>query len=330
MKNPLVSVIVPVYGVEKLIERCSISLFEQTYDNIEYVFVNDCTKDNSIGKLREVIEKYPYRKTRIKIIEHYENKGLAATRNTGVDNSSGVFILHVDSDDYVDIELVESLVLKQRETNADIVSCDFIYHYKDYVKISTIKKYDDSRDFLNSLLSGENLTNIWGRLIRSSIYRNYCIYENAGHNMAEDLQTIPRLFYYANIVAFVNNSYYHYCKDNENAYTYDFDEKKRFALDYSYEYLYSFFSNKDYDLSIKLKTGELKSLINELIDITRIGGHNSHYNSIAQRIKNTDKVSKNQLPFFYRFLLKYSQYRIFVNIVSKAGLYVSKLRSCMA
>lgn len=327
MINPLVSVIVPVYGVEKLIERCSISLFEQTYDNIEYIFVNDCTKDNSIGILKEIIQRYPSKKTKIKIINHSENMGLAASRNTGVDNSSGVFILHVDSDDYVDYGLVEALVTKQRETNADIVSCDFFYHYRDYVKKSTIQKNDDGRTYLNSLLLGENLTNIWGRLIRSSIYRDNNIFENVGHNMAEDLQTIPRLFYYAKNIAFVDNSYYHYCKDNENAYTYDFDEKKRIALDYSYEYLYSFFSDKDSELLINLKAGELKSLINELIDITRIGGHVLHYKVIAQRIKNAENLSKNRLSLLYRELQKYCQYRMIIFLVSKAGLYISKVRS---
>lgn len=65
-----VSICVPIYGVEKYIERCAISLFEQTYKNIEYIFVNDCTQDNSIDVLKSIIEKYPVRKNCVRIINH--------------------------------------------------------------------------------------------------------------------------------------------------------------------------------------------------------------------------------------------------------------------
>ena len=68
MNNPLVSVIVPVYNVENFIEKCATTLFEQDYDNIEYIFVNDFTPDGSIGVLKKIIEKYPNRKNSIKII----------------------------------------------------------------------------------------------------------------------------------------------------------------------------------------------------------------------------------------------------------------------
>ena len=109
-QTPKVSMLIPIYGVEKFIERCAISLFEQTYQNIEYIFVNDCTKDDSINVLERVINRYPNRKPFVRIINHAQNKGLAGARNTAVANATGEFIMHVDSDDYVDKEIVRKAI----------------------------------------------------------------------------------------------------------------------------------------------------------------------------------------------------------------------------
>ena len=128
--NIKVSILVPIYGVEKYIERCAVSLFEQTYKNIEYIFVDDCGTDNSIGILKDVIDRYPCRKEQTRIIRHTRNRGLAAARNTAVKEATGEFICHVDSDDWVDQTLIEQLVSKQIENDADIVSVNYIKVYK--------------------------------------------------------------------------------------------------------------------------------------------------------------------------------------------------------
>ena len=111
--NPKVSILVPVYGVEKYIERCARSLFEQTYKNIEFIFINDCTKDNSIKVLEDTLKDYSTIGENVIIVEHEYNKGLAGARNTGVSNASGEFILWVDSDDSIDRSAVEKLIKVQ-------------------------------------------------------------------------------------------------------------------------------------------------------------------------------------------------------------------------
>lgn len=98
---PKVSVIIPVYGVEKYIERCARSLFEQTLEDMEFIFVDDSTRDNSIDILLEVINEYPQRKNQIKILTHEVNKGLPAARQTGIKAAKGDYIAHCDSDDWV-------------------------------------------------------------------------------------------------------------------------------------------------------------------------------------------------------------------------------------
>ena len=100
--NTKVSILVPIYGVEKYIERCARLLFEQTYENIEYVFVNDCTKDRSLDILKNVIEQYVLRKPHITIVDNERNLGLAGTRNVAMARATGDFVIHVDSDDYIE------------------------------------------------------------------------------------------------------------------------------------------------------------------------------------------------------------------------------------
>lgn len=87
-------------------------MFEQTFEDIEYIFVNDCTPDNSIEVLSNVIKRYPNRQPQIRIINHEKNRGLASARNTGIDNANGDFVLHIDSDDYIEPNMVELLYSK--------------------------------------------------------------------------------------------------------------------------------------------------------------------------------------------------------------------------
>ena len=117
-----VTILIPVYGVEKYIERCARSLFEQTYRDIEYLFIDDCTPDKSIDILKNVMAHYPERASHVTIIRHDVNRGLAAARNSAVANCKTEWVLHVDSDDWLERNAVELLVNKQEETGADIVS----------------------------------------------------------------------------------------------------------------------------------------------------------------------------------------------------------------
>ena len=107
-----VSVLVPYYKASDFIARCARAIFEQTYQNIEYVFVDDCSPDNSIGILENVLLEYPQRKEQVIIIKHERNKGVSAARNTALRNSSGEFAIFVDSDDDMPRDAVEKLVKK--------------------------------------------------------------------------------------------------------------------------------------------------------------------------------------------------------------------------
>ena len=105
-----VSILVPIYRVENYIERCAVSILNQSYDDLEIIFVDVCSPDNSMQVLNQVIKKYPKRISQIKIIKHNENKGLAEARKTAVNAATGQYVFHLDSDDYLELFAIEYIV----------------------------------------------------------------------------------------------------------------------------------------------------------------------------------------------------------------------------
>ena len=127
MKNKvLVSIIVPVYNVEKYIDKCLNSLVNQTLKNIEIIVVNDGTKDNSQKIIDKYTKKYSFIRSYIK-----ENGGLSSARNYGLKHAKGEYIAFVDSDDFVDKNMFEQMYLYAKNNKYDIVVCDTINVYND-------------------------------------------------------------------------------------------------------------------------------------------------------------------------------------------------------
>ena len=122
---PKVSICIAVYNVEKYIEQCVRSLFEQTLDDLEYVFVDDATPDASIDIMLRVLEDYPHRKEQVKLIRHETNQGVAATRKDAIAAATGDYIIHCDPDDWVELDMYEKLYTKAVSENADMVYCNF-------------------------------------------------------------------------------------------------------------------------------------------------------------------------------------------------------------
>lgn len=206
---PKVSVIIPVYGVEKYISRCARSLFEQTLDDIEYIFVDDCTKDNSIGVLQEVLEQYPQRREQTRIVKLLVNSGQAAARKYGMQLATGDYIIHCDGDDWVDVEMYDKMWRRAIETNSDIVFCEF--YTTDGVNYSHIHNNLDTLNKENVLLIivGRMLWSLCGGLVRRSIIsNNQIIYPTA--NNGEDFAIMIQQIYYAQRFAYIGEPLYYY------------------------------------------------------------------------------------------------------------------------
>lgn len=263
--SPKVSILVPVYNVEAFIERCAVSLFEQTFDDIEYIFVNDCTPDNSIEVLKKVIEKYPNRNSHIKIIHHKTNRGLAGARNTGIQNATGDYILHIDSDDYIDLATVSLLYNSALTNDSDMVICDYILEWKNQKK-HIVQSWDESNtEFIKQILAVDAMPCVWNKLIRRSIYISNDISAIEGVNLGEDLSVLPKLLYFAKKINKVDKNLIHYMQINPNSYTKNYNIKNiQNVISVMSELTFFFESKKDYYL---YADSILKGKIRKKIDL---------------------------------------------------------------
>ena len=213
MKSPItVSICVPVYGAERFIDRCVRSLMEQTYEHIEYIFVNDCTKDRSIEMLLEVVKDYPQRRAAVHVVDHEQNRGLSASRHTGVLHATGDYIFHFDDDDFLAPEAIARYVACAEETGADMVMADYNFVFGDQVTPHHDVVPADKADYVRRLLTRKTTINVWGRLIRRSFILENELFAPDGLDLSEDFVLIPVMAYKAARVAKVEAPLVNYVK----------------------------------------------------------------------------------------------------------------------
>lgn len=213
-----VSVIVPVYKVERFIERCARSLFEQTLEGMEFIFVDDCTPDKSMEILSGVMADYPAVREQVRVVRHPENRGLPSARNSGLALAKGEYIIHCDSDDWVEPDMFEKMYKKAKEEDADIVGSDFYYEYTKYRKYCR-QNFDTLAEvcFENLLKGKAIMPNTWCRLIKRDLYTNNDIHFVEGINMCEDLIANVKLHFFARKTVSVHEAFYHYVQYNTSS-----------------------------------------------------------------------------------------------------------------
>lgn len=215
---PKVSVIIPVYGVEKYIERCARSLFEQTLDDMEFIFVDDCTKDNSIQVLERVVEDYPNRKEQIKILHHEHNKGLSHARETGVKASSGDFIGHCDSDDWVEHEMYEQMYNCAIKGSYDYVKCGHrkTDGKKTLVVLHAYNEIDMTSDkIIKYILRFNGWNSLWDSLVSRNVY-NTAKPKFTDFSMLEDFYLTSQLLLYTKSATYINKTFYNYYVNSDS------------------------------------------------------------------------------------------------------------------
>lgn len=243
---PQVSVIVPIYNVEKYIERCVRSLFEQTLEDIEFIFVNDCTPDNSMAILEKVMKDYPERERQVKITHHLKNQGLPVARNSGMALATGEYIVHCDSDDWVERDMYEKMYRKAVDTDADIVGCDFYYEYYNNRQYYG-QNFDISPENCcqNLLLNKKMLPCIWSRLVKRSLYMVHQISFFPGINMGEDFIVSLKLHTYARKIISIHEGLYHYVQYNSNSIVQQISLKQINDIENAHHEIEKFFREKN-------------------------------------------------------------------------------------
>lgn len=203
----MVSVIVPVYNAEEKLEKCIMSILAQSYENLELILINDGSKDSS----GEICKRYAENDKRIRYIDR-ENKGASATRNEGLSLALGQYIQFVDSDDYIENNMIEVLVNRMKETDADLVMCGYTEVFPDK---RDVRLPDINRTIAIAEL-GKEYPNIFEKFLLNSPCNKLYKKEKLSEKFPEDLSLGEDLIFNlhnlrnVNKISFVKESFYNY------------------------------------------------------------------------------------------------------------------------
>ena len=197
---PKVSVIVPIYNVEKYLEKCINSLLSQTLEDIQIILVNDGSKDNS-GNIAREYEKN--NKNRIIYVEK-ENGGLSDARNYGLKYATGDFVAFLDSDDYIEKNAYEEMYNKAIEENADYVECDFIWEFPNKIRVDKQYPYKNKKEMLSFVR-----VVAWNKLIKRQLITDNNLEFPKGLRY-EDVEFTYKLIPFINKFTYVDKPFIHY------------------------------------------------------------------------------------------------------------------------
>ena len=201
---PAVSVIIPVYQVEPYMARCARSLFGQTLPDLEFLFIDDCSPDRSIDVMREVLEEFPQRKEQVTVFRMPNNSGQAAVRMQGMALARGEYVIHCDSDDYVDVDAYATLYGKAKAEDLDIVTCDMTVEMDG----RAIERIPGECTSAARMLQGKERWNLVCRMIRRTLCEGIAApVADMGEDMVISLQAQLK----ARRTGHVDQSLYHYC-----------------------------------------------------------------------------------------------------------------------
>lgn len=279
MTTPLISVIVPVYRVEKYLERCVKSILSQTYKNLEVILVDDGSPDQCPAICDACAEK----DARVKVI-HQENKGLSGARNAGIDAASGEYLAFVDSDDYVSPHFIEELYQLLQDTGCAIGQCRF-----SYVKGDGLVEEGDSafciyrgESLMEQLYGPEEKATCfvvaWNKLYREELFKETGIRYPEGR-IHEDEATTYRLFHEAKKLAFLDRALYGYYTENGGSITSVFSAKRLQWLT-AHEERIAFFKKNGYE---KLLPAAYRKLCDACI---------TFYFRCTEQVKDAEELKK--------------------------------------
>lgn len=215
-----VSILIPIYKAERYIENCLQSVFEQTYDNIEYILVDDASPDHSIDIVNQTIRKYQEKSQSVKIIINKKNLGIAKTRNILLNNATGDYIYFVDSDDFIKNNTIELFVSTALKENADIVRCNYYKYINGTCNAVMRESCNDEKDMVANCLSTESsMKSLWLLFIRRSIFTDNHLKFPDNINGCEDYLMTIKLFYYASKIVDIPEPLYYYRLDNQESVT---------------------------------------------------------------------------------------------------------------
>ena len=222
-----VTILIPVYGVEKYIKECAESLFMQTYAYIEYIFCDDCTQDQSIDILNEVLRQHPSRCAHVRIIKNDRNLGLGGTRARLIREIQTEYFCIVDSDDILPADAIEKLVRGIEKSGTDIFEGAYCRYGDGVLSSPLLPSHKKGRSYINQVLCRyKTSVQIWGKICKTDVIDRVPNLFIQGIDVAEDICATSRLVGVATR-AWTDDVVYWYRTDNDSSYTHSIDNKAR-------------------------------------------------------------------------------------------------------
>ena len=228
--KPLVSIIVPVYNIEKYVGNCLESLIKQTYKNIEIIVIDDNSTDKSLS----ICQKFEKKDPRVKVISNKKNKGISAVRTKGINESLGDFVMYVDGDDWIDVDCIEKCIGNMRD-DVDVIFFPFRKEFDGHTV--DVKLFDNecvftNKDTKNDLLRKffgpfgnemknpirmDNISAVWGKMYRKIIVDGYSFMDI---NVVGNEDGLANIYFLHNArkVKYIESTWYHYRKNNEASF----------------------------------------------------------------------------------------------------------------
>lgn len=297
MSNPKISVIVPVYNVEKYLIRCLDSILNQTFKDIELILVNDGSKDHSLL----ICQEYATTDNRITVIDQ-KNQGSSVARNKGLEIAKGDYIIHIDSDDWLELNMLELLYNKAVESDADIVACNICQDDGNGNVHSNLYSYSIEKEEHLHLISGINVA-VWNKLVRHSLYTDNDIKFISGITMCEDLVVTTRLRYHSKKTVIIPEILYHYFDAPResicNTYKGKYPHSKLQVVDFLDKYLHKEFPHKQ---SIDLTIHNLRIVVIwDILENSNIGGCKEWRKQLGN---SSQYIMKCQFPLSRKFIMQ--------------------------
>lgn len=224
----LISVIVPIYKVEKYLKKCIDSIINQTYKNLEIILVDDGSPDNC----PKICDEYANQDSRVRVI-HKENGGLSDARNAGMEAATGECILFVDSDDWIKPRMIEDMHCRMIEDNSDLVSSGVIWVDENGDEIRTVTVNENcifnSEQAMAALINdGKLKQHVWNKLYKADLIKNIPFDKGKYH---EDVYWSYKAIGEAQRVSIEKNSYYYYVQRSESIMGEKYSAKRLDGLD---------------------------------------------------------------------------------------------------
>ena len=315
-ENPLISVIIPVYNVEKYLPECLDSVINQSYKNLEIIIINDGSTDNSLS----ICNEYKEKDSRIRVISQ-ENKGLAATRNVSLELSSADYIMFLDADDYINLDTVKILYENIQIFNADMSLADYTKDLELPINVEPTKRFLMSKeDMYNSLYDKHTRATVCASIIKKSLFGEDLRFPEG--KIHEDAFVIHKLIDRANIIVYSDNVLYYYRMREDSITHKEFSLKNLDYLEVLIDRM-NFMRAKKYDY---FYAREFYRYVNELrLDYKRLKKYYPNEKAkIKEMIINYNKVYNKhtrKLIIKWTVRLKLDLFRIKSYFIEKYNLF---------